>query len=59
MVSALDKYLSEGKAEKDVDLNNREFLKAYGASSQARGSSARAAKMLKKIMTKGVVGVAK
>lgn len=51
MANALDKYLSEGKIDKKVDLNDKEFLKAYGVSSQGEGSGIRAARMLKEIMS--------
>jgi hypothetical protein len=50
LADALDKYLSEGKIEKKVDLNDKEFLKAYGISSLGMGSGVRAAKMLKRMM---------
>ena len=50
LVNALDKYLSTGRIEKQVDLGDKEFLKAYGVSSHEEGSGLRAAKMLKKIM---------
>lgn len=50
LADALDKYLSEGKIDKRVSLNDKKFLKAYGISSQEKGSGLRAAKMLKKIM---------
>lgn len=54
MANDLDLYLSESRIDKKVDLNDKEFLKAYGISSHGVGSGIRAAKMLKKIMMKGV-----
>lgn len=50
LTNDLDKYLSTGKIDKDVDLNDKEFVKFYGTSSAGRGSGARVAKILKKIM---------
>ena len=50
LANALDKYLSTGRIEKRLDMNDRKFLKAYGTSSLEGGSGARAAKMLRKIM---------
>ncbi len=49
-VDALDGYLSKGKINKRVNLNDEKFLNAYGTSSQEKGSGLRAVKMLKKIM---------
>jgi hypothetical protein len=49
-VDALDKYLSTGKIDKRVNLNDKSFLKAYGISSQEAGSRTRAAKTLKQII---------
>jgi hypothetical protein len=49
-VDALDRYLSKGKIDKRVSLNDKTFLKAYGMSLQEKGSGLRAAKMLKKMM---------
>jgi len=46
-VDALDKYLSEGKIDRKVDLNDRKFLEAYGTGPCGRGAAARAAKALK------------
>lgn len=51
LVNALDRYLSDGRIDKRVDLNDKEFLKAYGISSQGKGSGMRAAKMLKEIIS--------
>lgn len=48
---ALDRYLSEYKIDKRVDLNDKEFLTAYGISSHREGSGVRAAKMLKQIIS--------
>jgi hypothetical protein len=49
-VDALDRYLSKGKIDKHVSLNDKKFLTAYGMSLQEKGSGLRAAKMLKEIM---------
>jgi hypothetical protein len=46
----LDRYLSTGKIDKEVDLNDKEFIKFYGISSAGKGSGDRAAKTLKKIL---------
>jgi len=51
LVNALDRYLSTGKIDKRVDLNDREFLNAYGISSQGAGSRTRAAKTLKSVIS--------
>jgi hypothetical protein len=51
LVNALEKYLSTGKIDKHVDLNNDDFLKFYGISSKGKGSGARAAKMLKTVIS--------
>jgi hypothetical protein len=59
LVSDLDKNLSGGWVGGNVDLDDKEFLKAYGISSRGKGSGIRAAKMLKKIMRKRVIGSAK
>jgi hypothetical protein len=49
-VDALDRYLSKGKIDKRVSLNDKKFLKAYGMSLHEKGSGLRAAKMLKEII---------
>jgi hypothetical protein len=46
-VHALDRYLSKGKIDKHVSLNDKKFLTAYGMSLHEKGSGLRAAKMLK------------
>ena len=51
-IKDLDKYLSTGKIDREVDLNDKEFLKFYGLSSAGMGSEARAAKALKEILSK-------
>jgi hypothetical protein len=49
--NALNEYLSEGKIDKKVNLNDKKFLEAYGVGPQKRGSAVRAAKMLKQIIS--------
>ena len=48
-IDALDTFLSEGKIDRKVNLNNKGFIKAYGVGPQEK-SAVRAARMLKKII---------
>jgi len=47
--SIIDDYLSGSRGNEDIDQNNKEFLKAYGISSQGRGAGKRAATALKQL----------
>jgi hypothetical protein len=50
--NALNEYLSEGKIDRKVNLNDKKFLETYGVGPQKRGSAVRAAKMLKQIISR-------
>ena len=50
LINDLDKYLSTGRIDKKVDLNNKEFIKRYGLSST--GSGTKVAKTLTKILVR-------
>jgi hypothetical protein len=50
LTDALNEYLSEGKIDRKVNLNDKKFLEAYGVGPQKGGSAVRAAKMLKQII---------
>lgn len=48
---ALNKYLSEGKIDRKINLNDKKFLEAYGVGPHGIGSAIRAAKTLKQIIS--------